>query len=167
RYVAMSADDGDVAALKGELRSGSTQAAQGQVGDEWQDRGPWLLLLLLPLVLLPMLPGTAHAATWRDLWQRRDQQAAQALKRGDAKQAMQLAKDPAWRGAAAYRAGDYAAAARALHEAPGGDAAYNLGNALAREGRYEDAIKAYDHALQLDPANADAQANRQAVEDWL
>ena len=182
RYVAMSADDGDVAALKGELRAGSTQAAQGQVGDEWQDRGPWLLLLLLPLaalafrrgwllllplVLLPMLPGTAHATTWRDLWQRRDQQAAQALKRGDAKQAMQLAKDPAWRGAAAYRAGDYAAAARALHEAPGGDAAYNLGNALAREGRYEDAIKAYDHALQLDPANADAQANRQAVEDWL
>jgi len=182
RYVAMSADDGDVAGLKGELRAGSTQAAQGQVGDEWQDRGPWLLLLLLPLaalafrrgwllllplVLLPMLPGTAHAASWRDLWQRRDQQAAQALKPGDAKQAMQLAKDPAWRGAAAYRAGDYAAAARALHEAPGGDAAYNLGNALAREGKYEDAIKAYDHALKLDPANADAQANRQAVEDWL
>ena len=182
RYVAMSADDGDVAVLKGELRAGSTQAAQGQLGDEWRDRGPWLLLLLLPLaalafrrgwllllplVLLPMLPGTAHAASWRDLWQRRDQQAATALKQGDAKQAMQLARDPAWRGAAAYRAGDYAAAARALHEASGGDAAYNLGNALAREGKYEDAIKAYDHALQLDPANADAQANRQAVEDWL
>ena len=182
RYVAMSADDGDVAVLKGELRAGSTQAAQGQLGDEWQDRGPWLLLLLLPLaalafrrgwllllplVLLPMLPGTAHAASWRDLWQRRDQQAATALKQGDAKQAMQLARDPAWRGAAAYRAGDYAAAARALQEASGGDAAYNLGNALAREGKYEDAIKAYDHALQLDPANADAQANRHAVEDWL
>src|SRR3546814_1549058 len=29
------------------------------------------------------------------------------------------------------------------------------------------AIAAYDHALQLDPANADAKANRQAVEDWL
>lgn len=182
RYVAMSADDGDVAVLKGELRAGSTQAAQGQLGDEWQDRGPWLLLLLLPLaalafrrgwllllplVMLPMLPGTAHAASWRDLWQRRDQQAATALKQGDAKQAMQLARDPAWRGAAAYRAGDYAAAARALQEASGGDAAYNLGNALAREGKYEDAIKAYDHALQLDPANADAQANRHAVEDWL
>ena len=182
RYVAMSANGGDVAALKGELRAGSTQAEQGQVGDEWQDRGPWLLLLLLPLaalafrrgwllllplVLLPILPGTAHATSWRDLWQRRDQQAVAALKRGDAKQAMQLAKDPAWRGAAAYRAGDYAAAAQALHGAQGGDAAYNLGNALAREGKYEDAIHAYDRALTLDPANADAKANREAVEDWL
>jgi len=124
-------------------------------------------LLLLPLVLLPMLPGTAHAASWRDLWQRRDQQAAAALGHGDAKQAMQLARDPAWRGAAAYRAGDYAAASQALREAKGGDAAYNLGNALARGGKYQDAIRAYDRALQIDPANADAKANRQAVEDWL
>ncbi len=182
RYAPMSANDGDVATLEGELRAGSTQAAPGQLGDEWQDRGPWLLLLLLPLaalafrrgwllllplVLLPMLPGTAHAASWRDLWQRRDQQAAQALQRGDAKQALQLARDPAWRGAAAYRAGDYAAAAQALRTAKGSDAAYNLGNALAREGKYQDAIQAYDEALKQNPANADAKANRQAVEDWL
>jgi len=182
RYAPMRADDGDVAALRGELRAGSTQAVKGQLGDEWQDRGPWLLLLLLPLaalafrrgwllllplVLLPMLPGTAHAASWRDLWQRRDQQAAAALKQGDARQAMQLAQDPAWRGAAAYRAGDYAAAAQALREAKGTDAAYNLGNTLARTGKYQAAIQAYDRALKLDPANADAKANRQAVEDWL
>lgn len=182
RYVAMTTDDADVAALKDELRAGSAQAAQGLRGDEWQDRGPWLLLLLLPLaalafrrgwllllplVLLPLLPGTAHATGWRDLWRNRNQQAAAALARGDAKQAMQLANDPALRGAAAYRAGDYAAAAQALRAAKGSDASYNLGNALAREGRYEDAIHAYDEALKRDPANADAKANRQAVEDWL
>jgi Ca-activated chloride channel family protein len=182
RYAPMSANDADVAALRSELRAGATQTAKGQLGDEWQDRGPWLLLLLLPLaalafrrgwllllplLLLPMVPGNAHAASWRDLWQRRDQQAAAALQRGDAKQAMQLARDPAWRGAAAYRAGDYAAAAQALRAAKGTDAAYNLGNALAREGKYQDAIEAYDRALKLDPANADAKANRQAVEDWL
>ena len=182
RYAPMSANDDDVAVLRGELHAGSTQLAQGQLGDEWQDRGPWLLLLLLPLaalafrrgwllllplVLLPALPGTAHATDWRDLWQRRDQQAATALKHGDAKQALRLARDPAWRGAAAYRAGDYAASAQALREAKGSDAAYNLGNALAREGKYQDAIQAYDRALKLDPANADAKANRQAVEDWL
>ncbi|MEW9624562.1 tetratricopeptide repeat protein [Rhodanobacter geophilus] len=181
-YVAMSADDSDVGTLKGELHAGSTQAAQDQLGDEWQDRGPWLLLLLLPLAalafrrgwllllplaLLPMLPGTAHATGWRDLWQNRNQQAAAALGHGDAKRAMQLANDPALRGAAAYRAGDYAAAAQALRAAKGSDATYNLGNALAREGKYEDAIHAYDEALKRDPANADAKANKQAVEDWL
>jgi Ca-activated chloride channel family protein len=156
--------------------------AAGQVGDEWQDRGPWLLLplllivalafrrgwlLLLPLVLMPMWPVTAEATTWHDLWQRPDQQAAQALRNGDAKRAQQLAHDPAWRGAAAYRAGDYATATQALQRAPGSDAAYNRGNALARQGQYQQAIDAYDHALKLDPAHADAKANRQAVEDWL
>ena len=181
-YVAMTADHHDIDVLHAQLRDAPVTVAAGQAGDEWQDRGPWLLLplllivalafrrgwlLLLPLVVLPLLPATAEATTWHDLWQRPDQQAAQALRQGYAKQAQQLARDPAWRGAAAYRAGDYAAAAQALQHAPGGDAAYNLGNALARQGRYQQAIRAYDHALKLDPGNADAKANRKAVEDWL
>ncbi|OOG59629.1 tetratricopeptide repeat protein [Rhodanobacter sp. C03] len=182
RYVPMSADRGDIDTLHAQLRTGPATVARGQVGDEWQDRGPWLLLpllpivalafrrgwlLVLPLVLLPLLPTRAEAMSWHDLWQRPDQQAAQALRRGDAKQAQQLARDPAWRGAAAYRAGDYASAAQDLQHSPGSDPAYNLGNALARQGQYQPAIAAYDHALKLDPANADARANRQAVEDWL
>jgi Ca-activated chloride channel family protein len=182
RYVAMTADHHDIDVLHAQLRDAPATAAGGQVGDEWQDHGPWLLLplllivalafrrgwlLLLPLVVLPLLPATANATTWHDLWQRPDQQAAQALRQGQAKQAQQLAHDPAWRGAAAYRAGDYAAAAQALQQAPGGDAAYNLGNTLARQRQYQHAIEAYDHALKLDPGNADAKANRKAVEDWL
>jgi Ca-activated chloride channel family protein len=182
RYVPMRADHADIDALHAQLHAGPAAVASGQSGDEWQDRGPWLLLplllivalafrrgwlLLLPLVLLPLLPATAEATTWRDLWQRPDQQAAQALHDGDAKQAQKLARDPAWQGAAAYRASDYVTAAQALQHAPGSDAAYNLGNALARQGQYQQAMDAYEHALKLDPANADAKANRQAIEDWL
>jgi Ca-activated chloride channel family protein len=181
-YATMTVDHHDIDLLHAQLRDVPVTAATGQVGDEWQDRGPWLLLpllliaafafrrgwlLLLPLVVLPLLPATAEATTWHDLWQRPDQQAAQALRQGHAKQAQLLAHDAAWRGAAAYRAGDYTAATQALQQASGGDAAYNLGNALARQGRYQQAIGAYDHALKLDPGNADAKANRKAVEDWL
>ena len=182
RYVPMSADQRDVDALHGQLRMGTSTKVSGQVGDTWQDRGPWLLLpllalvalafrrgwlCLLALVLLPVVPGPVNASTWQDLWQRRDQQAVSVLRQGDAERAQQLAHDPAWRGAAAYRAGDYAAAAEALQPVPGATAAYNRGNALVRQGKYADAISAYDHALQLDPAFADAKANRQSVEDWL
>jgi Ca-activated chloride channel family protein len=182
RYVPMSADGSDVDALHGLLRTASGTVPTAQKGDQWQDRGAWLLLpllliaalafrrgwlLLLPLILLPCLPATVQAGTWQDWWQRPDQQAAQALQQGQPKQAQQLARDPRWRGAAAYRAGDYAAAAKALEKAPGSDAAYNLGNALARQGQYPQAISAYDKALKIDPANADASANRKAVEDWL
>ncbi|MEO7067539.1 MAG: tetratricopeptide repeat protein [Rhodanobacter sp.] len=181
-YVPMQLGHGDIDALHAQLRAGSTSKVKGQVGDEWQDQGPWLLLplllivalgfrrgwlLLLPLVLLPLWPAPALAGTWTNLWQRPDQQAAQALRAGDAAQAQKLARDPAWRGAADYRAGDYAAAEQALQKSSGTDAAYNLGNALARQGKYEEAIKAYDRALKLAPTNADATANRKAVEDWL
>jgi Ca-activated chloride channel homolog len=47
---------------------------------------------------------------------------------------------------------------------PGATAAYNRGNALARLGRFDDAIAAYDEALSQQPGMADAQANRAAVE---
>ena len=183
RYVAMSANGDDVAALHALLQpTQHASLAEGQGSDVWEDRGPWLLLplllvaamafrrgwvLLLPLVLLPMLPSTAKATGWQDWWQRPDQQAASALRQGDAAKAEQLAQDPAWRGAAAYRGKDYAAAAQALQQAKGADAQYNLGNALAKLGRYQDALKAYDHALQSDPHNDDARANRKIVEEAM
>lgn len=183
RYVAMSANGDDIAALHVLLQpTQHASRADGQSSDVWEDRGPWLLLplllvaatafrrgwvLLLPLVLLPMLPTTANASGWQDWWRRPDQQAASALRQGDAAKAQQLAQDPAWRGAAAYRGKDYAVAAQALQQAKGADAQYNLGNALARLGRYQDALKAYDRALQLDPHNDDARANRKIVEEAM
>src|SRR5699024_4234163 len=86
---------------------------------------------------------------------------------GRPQEAQRLARSPARRGAAAYRAGDYAASAKAFAHAGSADAVYNRGNALAREGKYRQAIKAYDKALELNDELADARANRKAVEDWL
>jgi len=183
RYVPMSDNADDIAALHAQLRPAQhASVAEGEEADVWQDRGPWLLLplllvaamafrrgwvLLVVLIVLPLLPPPAKASGWRDWWQRPDQQAASALHEGNAAKAQQLAKDPAWRGAAAYRAGDYDAAVQALQQAKAADAPYNLGNALARLGRYRDAIKAYDRALQINPHNEDAQANRKLVEEAL
>jgi Ca-activated chloride channel homolog len=183
RYAVMSEGGNDITALHAELQpSQHAVHADGQSDDVWQDRGPWLLLpllliaamafrrgwiMLVPLVLLPWWPMQAHASGWQDWWQRPDQQVANALKQGNAVKAQQLAQDPAWQGVAAYRANDYAAAVKALEQAKGPDAPYNLGNALAKLGRYPDAIKAYDRALQMNPADDDARANRKAVEDAM
>lgn len=182
RFAVLSDDGADVETIHGAMRSSGMGAmATDARSDEWQDRGAWLLLPLLPiaalafrrgwvlLAVLALLPLSmpAHADGWRDWWKRPDQQAAQALQEGRAEQAQQLAKDPAWRGVAAYRAGHYAEAAEALHQAKGADAAYNLGNALAKQQQFKEAIDAYDRALKLDPGHADALANRKAVEDWM
>ncbi len=187
RYANLSPDARDLDALLAAdpaniadqgAPNATTETAQSA---RWRDRGPWFLLVLLPLALFGFRRGwlmvfafaliapmpRARAASLADLWQRPDQQAAAALAKGDAKQAQSVAHSPQWRGSAAYRAGDYAAAADDYAKTHGADGDYNKGNALAKLGRYEDAIKAYDEALKAAPGMADAQANRKAVEDFL
>ena len=181
RFVPVSDDSADVQSLAALVRpEGEAKAIDGATSGEWQDRGPWLLLPLLPIVALafrrgwllvlalafvPLSPARADGLT--DLFRTRDQQAAQALAQGDAKRAQTLAHDPALRGAAAYRAGDYAAAEAAFAQRDDAESQYNLGNALAKQQRYEEALAAYDRALKRDPQHADAAANRKAVADFL
>lgn len=182
-YARLAADGSDIERLLAAApTSANARAVDESVDSErWRDRGPWLVLLALPLALLVFRRGWVFALAWcfilpspsaqafsfADLWLRPDQQAARALAAGDPARAQALAEDPAWRGSAAYRGSDYAGAADAFAAAPGADAAYNHGNALAQAGRYEDALAAYDRALALDPALPDARENRAKVEQAL
>ncbi|AWN40973.1 tetratricopeptide repeat protein [Methylobacterium durans] len=80
--------------------------------------------------------------------------------------AARVISDPAWRGPALYEAGRYAEAAAIFREG-GRRNSYNLGNALARQGDFAGAIAAYDSALQFNPRDADAQANRSLINRLL
>ena len=183
RYASVTADSGDIEALLAgaPMQSAADARAVDAVTTRFLDRGPWLVLLLLPLAALGFRRGwlmllplcfiahttPAQAFSWRDLWQRPDQQARAQLDAGHADKAQALARDPALRGAAAYRGGDYAAAESDFARRDDAQAQYNRGNALAKQQDYKNAIAAYDDALRQDPQLADAQANKQAVEDWL
>jgi Ca-activated chloride channel family protein len=149
--------------------------------DIWREQGPWLLLAVIPLaglafrrgylmilalVFLPS-PRPALAMDWSTLWLRPDQQASQALDAGDAERAAQLFRDPQWKAAAWYRAGDYEQTLHALQDAEDSESLYNRGNALARLGRYPEAIEAYEAALKRDPGHEDARHNRDLLEDEL
>jgi Ca-activated chloride channel family protein len=151
------------------------------LGERWKDVGPWLVLLLLPLALagfrrglffvIPLLllnglaiPGEASADWWDDTWQRKDQQAYQALAQEDAARAAALAKDPELSGEAWFRSGEYSNALDAWTRGNSADALYNQGNALAHLGEYDAAIAAYDQALSMQPGMADAVHNRAVVE---
>ena len=187
RYAVISADGRDLRYLLPSRLDLDAEIEESALTTErWNPIGPWLALLLLPLAALAFrrgwlvaiaavvmvgggvgIPQPAMAFGWDDLWQRADQQSAQALAAGDAQQAAELADEPQRRGAAQFAAGDFAAADQSFSSAEGVDADYNQGNALAKLGRYEDAIAAYDQALSSSPAMEDALWNKQQVEQLL
>jgi Ca-activated chloride channel family protein len=153
----------------------------GLTVSRWQDDGYWLLWLALPLILmgwrrgaftalalilLPALPQPASAMSWDELWQRQDQRATELIRNNPGQAATQL-DDPEWKGSALYRSGQFDAAARAFAKADGPRASYNRGNALARAGKLEEALKAYDTALAANPELEDARHNRKIVEELL
>ncbi|MGZ8907461.1 MAG: VWA domain-containing protein, partial [Methylobacter sp.] len=94
-YQTISANDADIQTLLAVVdqpvqQQGAEQ--NSQLLEQWEDKGPWLLLLVLPLaalsfrkgllslvllVLLPV-PKNSYAFEWQDLWQTKDQQAQQA-----------------------------------------------------------------------------------------
>ncbi|SHO67488.1 Ca-activated chloride channel family protein [Pseudoxanthobacter soli DSM 19599] len=102
---------------------------------------------------------------WKNLWQTPDQQGASAFASGDYATAAQSFQNPAWQASALYKAGEYDKAAGAFQS--GASADYNKGNALARAGKLEDAIKSYDAALAANPGDADAKYNRDLVQKLL
>ncbi len=185
-YQPISDDESDLRAL------GVLDPTRAEIGDEVaadqgmtrpREDGPWLLLLLLPLVAMAARRGVlwtlivaapllsiapeSRASVWDDLWQRADQQAWHALQADDPARARELAEDPALRGSAAYRAQDFNAAAEDFANGADGESAYNRGTALAKAQRYEEALSALDEALRRDPSHADAKVNRDAVAQWL
>ncbi len=180
RFAALGNDDSDIDHLLSDtfaLPLNLNMRAVERTSEIWRDRGPWLLLLVLPLAalafrrgwlaLIPLavlvMPAPARAVTWDDLWARPEQQAARALERGDPALAAGVARDPLWKGGALYRGGQYEEAAAAFAHSDKATAHYNRGNALARAGRLAEALSAYDTALEAQPQHADALHNRALV----
>ncbi len=151
--------------------------------DSWYDRGHWLVILLLPmllycfrrgvllsLLLIPLAgltPNKSYAFGWDDLWKNKNQQAYEQLQQEQATEAAQNFEDPEWKASAQYRAGDYANAAQNFSQFDTANAHYNRGNALAKAGKLPEALKAYDEALKQQPDMDDAKNNRQLVEDAI
>ena len=183
-FVTISPDDIDINTLNHTIESGLDDSAaqlSDRSADLWRELGPALLLFALPLaalafrrgliwlapIYLLVLPPDAEAFDWQSLWYNNDQQALQLYQKGQHQQAAELFGDEAWQATAKYRVGDYSAAAEGWQGQEGQVAAYNYANALALQGRYEDALAAYDRLLGRSPDHQDARFNRQAIEDWL
>ncbi|PYE35295.1 Ca-activated chloride channel family protein [Idiomarina fontislapidosi] len=191
-YTTSTSTNQDIERLTG-LEPLSRKGKDGdsqQQGDQWQDVGPILALLLIPMVLFSwrkggtlggylvgalllvsaMAPHTAYAQTQSESpgwWLNNEQQAQQLMDAGMWREAAKLTQQPMRKGAAFYRLGDYAAAAEQFAQLDTAPGWYNRGNSLARQEDYQAALDAYEQALLKRPDWEDAKANRQLMQQLL
>ena len=147
----------------------------------WRERGPWLVLLLLPLALLvfrrgvlfliPLIlmpfPEQSFAIDWQQLWTNDNQKAVELYKQGQHKDALELLDHEEWKASALYQSGDYEAAEKIWQSGADIDAMYNRANALAKLGKLEEALENYNKVLEVNPEHEDAEYNRKAVEEAM
>jgi len=163
---------------------------------EWHSTGPLLVLVLLPFAALAFRRGwllniavaclifgfvsqpqevmaakNESQSKWQGLVERlsknKAQRANQALINHQYERARDLSDNPLGRGSAEYKLEDYEEALNSFKQAQGADARYNEGNTLAKLKKYEEAIAAYDEALELNSSMQDALDNKKSIEDFL
>lgn len=125
------------------------------------------LLFKVPFFILSLYSMPLYALSWQSLWFTQDQQAQTLMDKGQYDEAQHTFKRDDWQAAAAYRAGDYKHAAELYRAMENESGYYNLGNALAHMGQYEQAIAAYNKALAIDPDHQDALHNRNLIKEQL
>lgn len=157
-----------------------TKTVNLEQGDQWHEMGPYLVLLLLPLVLgyfrrgfsLAILPlsllllpvDSVYASVWSDLWKTKDQQAQKKFNDKEYLNAAEQFNSSNWQGSAYYKAKDYENALAAFQKDSSANGLYNQGNALAQLNKLDEAIKAYEKALELEPNLTDAIENKKKLE---
>ena len=187
KFTLLSADDKDINRLLSKIdieKSAKDKDEQLDASgnkfktDTWHEEGPWLLLLVIPfaayafrrglvfalLIFILPLPQPAQALEWNELWNNKDQLGRDALQQGDNTKAAELFNNPEWKAAAEYKAGNYEQAIEQLSNINTADAHYNRGNALAKAGQLDEAIKAYNRATKLQADHEDAKYNKELVE---
>ncbi len=174
-------DDSDLDRLVAfeEKDQGFQEQEEELTTDRWREEGPWLFVLLLPLValifrrgwlfvlVLTSWPSLSQAWEWRELFINDNQRAYELLEEGQAAKAAQTFNDSTWQGIAAYKAQEYEEALQYWSNEESPITSYNRGNALARNGKLPEALEAYDQALAAKPDWEDAQFNRDLVAKLL
>lgn len=180
-FAAITADDQDVNYLLAGEEVDDVQektAGENRNVSLWQEKGPWLLLIALPLFALAFRRGwlvcvslvlvmpmvkPAYALEWDDLWVTKNQQAQQLYQQGENKEAANLFEDSHWKAAAFYKSEDYQRALELYSAMDTIEGHYNKGNTLAKLGKISQAISEYEKVLAQDSAHEDAKYNMELL----
>lgn len=118
-------------------------------------------------------PNTNAESVVDKIFKNADQRGKIAFDNSDFSKANELFEDNEWRAANAYKMGDYESAATLYSELLSNEQTntkhnmYNQGNALAKLGKLEEALNAYNQTLERDTEHKQALQNKKIVEELL
>jgi len=114
----------------------------------------------LAVALIASLGVGVFMVGWQELWASSDQRGRYLFEHDQWTEAAAAFNDPLWRGVAQMRAADFKAAEQSFAGVDTAEGAYDQANALIMLGKYDEAVKRYNHALALRPAWREAEHNR-------
>lgn len=117
----------------------------------------WLMIAGWGTIVIVLAVGT-----WRNphFWQTADQRGDRLFLAKNYSTAAKTYADPWHIGVAQFRNGDFEMAAKTFARVPGGDGAFNQGNAWVMRGNYAAAVASYDRALDFRPGWKEAEENK-------
>lgn len=167
-YLPLTANDGDIKrfislidAQNAELKSSDNMRTI------WLDFGYYLLFIpllcclyffrkgLLSLAFFCIFATQAQAGFFLN----NNQEGMKAFNQQDYAQAAQKFERSDWKASSLYKAGDYQAALKEFAKSNDVESLYNQGNALAKSGKIDEAIKKYEDVLAQEPNHEDAKFN--------
>ncbi len=174
-----------MAILKDLEKRAEAQSNVGKKSRLWDERFYLLLILALPFILwwfrrgyiffilftffIPR-PGL-EATSIQDYFKNSEERGKTSLDEGDYETAISSFKDPYRKGIAHYKLGDFAGAEKLFLESSreevSSSAMYNLGNALAYQQKFKEAVKAYEQVLEKWPDHVKAKDNLELVKNIL
>ncbi len=178
-YLQSHYSDTDGLAVLNQLAlSAKTAQVKQQKTRHWEERFYLLILPVMAILLFGFRKGfvflvfllvfslpveQVNAVEIGNYFKNDQQLGKQALENEDYETAAEKFKDPYRQGVAQYRAGNFVEAERLFKQASrpeiAEDALYNLGNALARQHKYDDAIETYESLLDQNPTHEKAKHN--------
>ncbi len=185
RFIKLSQFGHSIDSVLQEVRTAAdlkTQDREENSRRQAENGGFWLSWLMLPLTLLLFRKNTfwlllvamvmpadreLYAMEFTGLWSNREQRAFEAYQNGYYEQARKLTEDAYLSGVIRFKTQNYAAAKEEFSKLHSTRSIYGRGNALAFQGKLEQALQAYQQVLKLEPEFEDARYNQALIEQYL
>ncbi len=186
RYVDLQAGDADISTLLSQQTLDNNSIENAHQLNVWFEAGQWLMLPILFLGALAFRKGwivsvlliscfalpaqEVYAQTETSLFQSSDQRGFSLFKQQKYQQAAEAFSNQSWKASAEFYSGQFAQASErftvdkqssVMQQA---DTWYNKGTALTFAGDYDNAIRAFEQALALNPEHEDAAHNKALAE---